>query len=167
MTTSNIEIRRAEANDRIPLHRMLELYQYDLSDHYPQEINAHGEYGYELDRYWNDPTCHAFVALVGWFYAGFALVDARVKIGVLGHWMDQFFILKKHRGSGVGSTLAVRVFSTLHGYWEIGQMPSNLQAQAFWRRVVGEYTKGGYSERLVSQGGSEWVVQSFESGSHQ
>ena len=167
MATSNIEIRRAEVKDRIPLHRMLELYQHDLSDHYPQEINDRGEYGYELDRYWNDPTCHAFVALVGGFYAGFALVDARVKIGGPGHWMDQFFILKKHRGIGVGSTLATRVFSTLHGYWEIGQMPSNLEAQAFWRRVVGEYTKGSHSEQMVSQGSSQWVVQSFECGPSQ
>jgi predicted acetyltransferase len=164
MITNNIQIRRAQENDRAALQRMLELYQYDLSDLHPQEINDQGEYGYELDRYWRDSTCHPFVALVSGFYAGFALVDARVKLGVPGHWMDQFFILKKHRRSGVGSMLARWVFGALHGYWETGQMLSNLPAQSFWRRVVGEYAKDGNNEQVVSLGKSQWVVQSFQSG---
>ncbi|HEX2585478.1 MAG TPA: GNAT family N-acetyltransferase [Steroidobacteraceae bacterium] len=162
MTTYTIDIRRAEVSDRVPLYRMLDLYQYDLSDIYPQEINAQGEYGYNLDRYWNDPVCHAFIATVDGFYAGFALVDARVKIGASGYWMDQFFILKKHRRAGVGSTLATKVFSTLPGHWEIGQMPANLDAQSFWRRVISKYTGGRYSEQLVTQGKSSWIVQTFE-----
>jgi hypothetical protein len=75
MSSSTLEIRRATPADRLPMFRMLELYQYDLSDIWDQELDAHGEYGYSLDRYWNEPNCLPFVALANGHYAGFALVD--------------------------------------------------------------------------------------------
>src|SRR5262245_48105317 len=128
-------IRRAQSDDQVPLHRMLELYQYELSDIWDQDLNARGEYGYSLDRYFQSPECKAFVALVAGRYAGFALVDRAVKVGTSGNWMDQFFVLKKYRRSGLGTTLAYAVFRALPGHWEIGQMPANLSAQAFWRRT--------------------------------
>jgi predicted acetyltransferase len=158
----NLEIRRATAGDRLPIYRMLELYQYDLSDIWPQELDACGEYGYALDRYWQGAHCHAFVALVDEHYAGFALVDGAVKVGSSGRWMDQFFVLKKYRRAGLGKAVAMRVFADLPGHWEVGQMPDNVSAQAFWRRVVDEYTNGRYDELTLSTGSWQGVVQSFE-----
>jgi hypothetical protein len=46
---ATLDVRRAHAGDRLPIFRMLELYQHDLSDIWDQEIDAHGEYGYALD----------------------------------------------------------------------------------------------------------------------
>jgi predicted acetyltransferase len=46
-------------------------------------------------------------------YAGFALADGAVKVGKSGHWMDQFFVLKKYRRSGLGAALARHVFEAL------------------------------------------------------
>lgn len=142
---------------------MLELYQHDLSDIWPQELDIHGEYGYALDRYWQETNCFAFVARVNGRFAGFALVDGAVKVGSSGRWMDQFFVLKKYRRAGIGKAVAMRVFASLPGYWEVGQMPKNVRAQAFWRRVVGEYTHGSYQEQILSSGSWQGVVQSFES----
>lgn len=160
-----VEVRRAKAADRLPLHRMLELYQHDLSDIYHQELDVHGEFGYALDRYWKDADCHPFVVLAGGFYAGFALVDAKVKIASKGHWMDQFFVLKGHRRAGIGATLASEVIKQLPGWWEIGQIPNNVAAQAFWRRVVERLSGGSYTEQVVSHGRSDWIVQSFNCAS--
>jgi predicted acetyltransferase len=157
-----LDVRRANAGDRLPIFRMLELYQHDLSDIWDQEIDAHGEYGYALDRYWREPSCHPFVALIGGHYAGFALVDTAVKVHDSGYWMDQFFILKKYRGSGLGKTLATRVFAELSGHWEIGQMHSNLSAQKFWRRVIAEYTDGQFTEHAITSGWWQGMVQCFE-----
>jgi hypothetical protein len=69
MTSSTLEVRRATATDRLPVFRMLELYQHDLSDIWDQEVDSHGEYGYPLDHYWKEPSCHPFVALVNGHYA--------------------------------------------------------------------------------------------------
>jgi predicted acetyltransferase len=159
-----VQVRRATAHDRLPIARMLELYQHDLSDIWPSDIDAHGEYGYELDRYWADARCHPFVALCDGAYAGFALVDAAVKVGREGHWMDQFFVMKKYRRHGVGRSLAAQVFTSLPGAWEVGQMLDNHPAQAFWRRVIGGCADAGFVERRLTGGPWEGLVQCFRSG---
>lgn len=163
MSISGLEIRRATTEDRLPIFRMLELYQYDLSDIFDQDLDAHGEYGYNLDRYWMDDRCHPFVATVNSRYAGFALVDDAVKVGAGGHWVDQFFVLKKYRRSNVGKALALHVFRELQGQWEIGQMLNNRAAQEFWRKVIAEYTSGSFVEHQLA--GERWngYVQCFSS----
>ena len=160
---SNFDVRIATVADRLPIYRMLELYQHDLSDIWDQDLDCHGEYGYSLDRYWEEEGCHPFVVMANGKYAGFALVDRRVRIGTHGQWMDQFFVLKKYRRQGVGQLLAKSVFAALPGRWEVGQMPQNLAAQAFWRRAIGEYTGGGYKEHEVTAGWWQGVIQVFES----
>jgi predicted acetyltransferase len=161
--TQTTLVRRAGPDDRLPVFRMLELYQHDLSDIWDQDLDAHGEYGYSLDRYWSKPDCHPFVATVNGRYAGFALVDGAVKVGPTGHWMDQFFILKKYRRSGVGRVLARTVFDALPGPWEVGQMMLNQPAQTFWRNVISEYTAGACVEHELQGGWWEGRVQCFAS----
>jgi predicted acetyltransferase len=161
-STETVEIRVALADDRPALQRMLELYQYELSDIWDQDLDARGEYGYALDRFWARDGGHAFVATVSGHHAGFALADGAVKVGVSGHWMDQFFVLKKYRRSGLGFTLARHVFEALPGRWEVGQMPDNFAAQAFWRRVIAGYTMGAYVEHAIASGCWQGVVQCFQ-----
>ena len=162
MLAQSIEIRQAVAQDRLPIYRMLELYQHDLSDIWSQDLDAHGEYGYALDRFWDaDSHCHSFVATVAGNYAGFALVDASVKVGTSGHWMDQFFVLKKYRRCGIGRTMARQVFATMPGQWEVGEMLNNQPAQAFWRKVIQEHTAGSFVEHKLAGGWWEGYVQCF------
>jgi predicted acetyltransferase len=96
-------------------------------------------------------------------YAGFALVDPFVRIGTEGQWMDQFFVLKKYRRRGVGHRMAQSVFAALPGRWEVGQMPQNHAAQAFWRKVIGAYTGGLFKEHEVRGEGWQGLVQVFDS----
>ena len=160
---SEYSIRLAMPADRLPIYRMLELYQHDLSDIWDQDLDLHGEYGYALDRYWDTEGHHAFVAAAEGRYAGFALVNQAVRIGTDGYWMDQFFVLKKYRRHGVGRVLAKAVFAALPGRWEVGQMPQNQAAQAFWRKVVGEYTVERFKEQRLTTGRWQGFVQVFES----
>lgn len=140
---------------------MLEFYQHDLSDIWDQDVDLHGEFGYSLDRFAYNKDCHAFVALADGKYAGFALVDRSVKVGASGCWMEQFFVMKKYRGAGVGKQLALRVFAALPGEWEVGQMPDNTPALAFWRAVIGELTQGDYREHTLTEGWWQGYVQVF------
>ena len=156
-------VRRAIVADRVPIFRMLELYQHDLSDIWDQDLGADGEFGYELNRYWSSERCHSFVATVAAHYAGFALVDRSVKVGGAGYWMDQFFVMKKYRRGGVGSALAHGAFSALPGAWEVGEMLNNHGAQCFWRKVVSQYTAGAFLEHKILGGAWEGYVQCFES----
>lgn len=144
-TTTDLQVRPATADDRLPIARMLELYQHDLSDIWDQDLDAHGEYGYELDRYWRQPSCRPFVFTVAGRYAGVALVDDTVSLPDNELLMAQFFVVKKYRRRGIGGAAARQVFDQVRGRWEVGQMPLNLPAQAFWRRVIGAYTRAALS----------------------
>jgi predicted acetyltransferase len=157
-----LQFRLAEPHDFEPLQQMLELYQYELSDIWPQDLDATGRFGYDLSRHRETTRFHAYVALeqeAG--YVGFALVAPAAVTRQHGAWMEQFFILKRHRGSGAGRALARFVFERHPGAWEVGQVPANLAAQAFWRRVVAEVTDGEYVEVRVTEGWWQGVVQQF------
>lgn len=121
---------------------MLELYQYELSDIWPQDIDAEGRYGYDLSRHREGLRFHAYVVLQDDAYAGFALVAPAGVTRSAGCWMEQFFVLKRYRHSGVGAALARFVFSAHPGPWEAGEMFDNLPAQAFWQRVTQGWWKG-------------------------
>lgn len=173
-------IRPARPDERLPLYRMLELYQHDLSDIWDQDLDAHGDYGYALDKYGasggsgSSAGHQAFVFQVAGCYAGFALVDARdlpppgtgpgpASNNAPGHWMAQFFVLRKYRRRGVGHAAANQLFTALPGRWQVGQMPLNTPAQAFWRRVISAYTHGDFVECRIDSGAWQGVLQSFDS----
>ena len=161
--TCAVEVRIANQDEHLPLQRMLELYQHDLSDIWDQDLDTHGEYGYTLDRYWKGSDCWPYLFRVAGRLAGFALVDRRVRIPGDNFWMDQFFVLKKYRRQGIGSVAAATVLDTHHGHWQVGQMPANLAAQAFWRRLVGWYTRNGYAEEQLTTDWWQGYVQRFRS----
>ena len=162
-TDPDFELRSAALSDRLPLSRMLELYQHDLSDVWDQDLDVHGEYGYSLDEYWQGTGAHAYVILVQSRYAGFALVVPRPKLPGGQHWLEQYFVVKKYRNRGVGQAAAVALFDSTPGVWQVGQMRSNVAAQAFWRRVINAYTNDSLSEAEVTNETGTSLVQQFSS----
>lgn len=161
--SNEIEITRASLEDRLPVFRMLELYQHDLSDIWDQDLDVHGEYGYELDRFWDGKEAWPYVFRVAGGLAGFALVDKRVLIAGDDFWLDQFFVLKKYRRRGVGGRAAAAVFNQHTGRWQVGQMHANTAALTFWRHVIASYTGDEYTEEQVDLGWWQGHVQRFSS----
>ena len=157
----HLELRKANPEDFPALQQMLELYQYDISDIYLQDTDAEAKYGYNLDRHRQDQRFHAHVALEGSQYIGFALVAPAIVTRKEGSWLEQFFILKRYRRSGAGRALALHVFQSYPGLWEVGQMPANHAAQAFWHQVIGTATAGAFVELQVTEGWWQGVVQQF------
>jgi predicted acetyltransferase len=157
-----LQVRPAGPDDRLPIARMLELYQHDLSDVWDQDLDSHGEFGYALDRYWRSPACKPFVFKVMDRFAGFALVDDSVRLVGNQLWMAQFFVMKKYRRSGVGGAAAGQVFDQVRGRWEVGQMPLNLPAQAFWHHVIAGYTGGRFVEHVLNDERWHGALQCFD-----
>lgn len=158
----DIRFRVAEWSDRPVLARLLELYQYDLSEVWPQHLNMHGEYGFAVDRYLRNPLLRAYLFLVDGHYAGFGLVDPDVSLPENEYWMGQFFVMKRYRRLGVGRLGARHVFDQFRGRWEVGQMAGNRPATAFWRRVIGEYTEGRYVEHELHDERWDGFLQCFD-----
>ena len=94
MTTDRppLHLRAARPEDFPAVQQLLELYQYELSDIWPQDIDGQARYGYDLARHRLGQRFHAHVALVGTQYAGCALVAPAIVTRSTGHWMEQFFV---------------------------------------------------------------------------
>ena len=77
--------------------------------------------------------------------------------------MGEFFVLRKFRRRGVGKQAAHRLFARHPGRWEVRELPSNMPAQGFWRRIIADYTQGDFSEaqEWFETYGAEFVVQRF------
>ena len=162
-----ITFRIAEWQDKPVLSRLLELYQYELSDVWPQTLNIHGEYGFAVDRYLRNPGLKAFLFLVDGSYAGFGLVDPDVSLPENQFWMGQFFVMKRYRRTRIGTKGARFIFNSLPGKWEVGQMPLNLPAQAFWRRTIAEYTNGRFVEHELHDERWDGFLQCFDNSVEQ
>ncbi len=151
--------RRASGGDFAALQQLLELYQYDLSDIWHQEVDAEAKYGYDLAHYQQSARFHAYLALMGSQPIGFALVAPACVTRADGCWMEQFFILKRFRRNGLGKAFARYVLNSHPGAWEIGQMQANEAAHAFWRNVVYDVTDGQFTETQVTEGWWKGIVQ--------
>ena len=160
-----ITFRVATWDDKTVLRRMLELYQYELTDVWPQDLNEHGEYGHVgVERYLGrNPRLRAWFFLVDGRYAGFGLVDPDVSLPGNEYWMGQFFVLKKYRRLGVGRKAAHFIFDQCPGQWEVGQMPLNEAARRFWQRTIGEYTGGNFVEHELHDERWDGYLQCFDS----
>jgi predicted acetyltransferase len=117
----------------------------------------------QLARWFGDPTVHPLLILHSGQPAGFAIVArgaSRPGQSPVDYRMAEFFVARAHRRLGVGAGAVRLLLDRFAGRWEIVEMLRNPQAVDFWRRIVREYTRGDYTERIVDGE----VRQTFFSG---
>jgi predicted acetyltransferase len=144
-----LHLQAASKQDQAALDNLMQLYTYDWSELGPLDVGENGRFeDYPLDAYWEDPWRHPFLLRVDGKLAGFALVAARSRLtGADGVFdMAEFFVMRRYRRRGIGQAAAIAAFEQLRGSWEIRQREDNVEATAFWRRVIGRYTGGKYQE---------------------
>ena len=139
--------------DKPLLRNLVNLYFYDASEYTGRDVDEHGcfEYRY-LDHYWTDVD-HRWPNLirVDGQIAGFVLVNDYPHLESRpARTIAEFFILRKYRRQGVGEMAARHVFDLFPGPWEVSEIPQNVGAQAFWRRVIDRYTGGRWEERTLA-----------------
>jgi predicted acetyltransferase len=78
--------------------------------------------------------------------------------------MEEFFVLRKYRGQGIGAWFATQLFDRFPGVWEVGEIHANTNAQRFWRKVIGRYA-GEFEEIVVGNDRWDGPVQRFRSSS--
>ena len=127
---------------------LLQLYYYDFSELLRFEIGGDGRYPFERHRdYWSDPRYRPFLIHAEGHLAGLAIVDARSRLTdePLSD-VSQFFVLRKHRGAGVGARAAAVLFDAFRGPWEVRVEARNAPGQVFWRKSVERYARGQFTE---------------------
>ncbi len=147
------ELVPAEPPQLETLNNLYQLYLYDFSiylhDDPCGQIGEDGLYdpGFEMARYFEAPGYWPYLSRIDGKLAGFALVTEQVQHRVgPGRLIEDFFVLRYYRRRGLGRSMALQLFDTFRGYWEISQIASNEPAHAFWCKVIGEYTQGRYRE---------------------
>jgi predicted acetyltransferase len=146
------------------LRRLMQLYLYDLGTIDGWDISPDGRFGNarSIERFWRDRGRRSFFIRVGAVLAGFALVHNRAHFAGAGtHEIGEFFVLRKYRRRGVGRQAAVRLFDMFPGPWEIAELASNVGAQAFWREVIADYTRGEFEDTERTDGDWRGRVQGF------
>jgi predicted acetyltransferase len=160
-----VQLIRATFKDHDVLHSMAQFYQYDFTEFLPGELDEDGTYPYINVRYYLGNGRQAYVARVDERLAGFVLVEENAPHrGGPGHYVAEFFVMRRYRGQGIGRALAFQTFDTYRGWWEIAEVGPNVPAQQFWRKVIDEYTKGRYQEDVTEEEGLNIVWQTFDSG---
>ncbi|WP_053366359.1 GNAT family N-acetyltransferase [Bacillus sp. FJAT-27245] len=141
------------------LHHLMQFYIYEFAALKPEiNLEADGTYKrFDLTAYWEDSGYHPFFIKLGEELIGFALVST-------GHEgnpnaIEEFHVIRKYNGFGYGRQAALKIFAMFPGTWRITQIEANDPAKAFWRKVIGQYTNGNYTETIDERK----TIQEFES----
>lgn len=128
------------------LHNIMQFYIYEFSQYIPAiRLEENGSYKpFNLKNYWENENAHAFFIKVDSELVGFAIVERGVNDDP--HSINEFFVMKKFIGKGYGAIAATELFKKFPGNWKITQIHNNYPAQAFWRKVINQYTNGDYTE---------------------
>ncbi len=173
-----IDIVAAPAEDFAVVSNLFQLYAYDMSEFMGFDVGPAGSFGLpqSLWNYWGGAAGtgelhwpaewrgHPFLVRADDKLAGFALVR-RLSEDHLD--MGEFFILRKYRRTGLGAHVACAMFDRFPGAWEVRELPPNLAAQAFWRKIISDYTNGQFEEgrKYFEAYRGEFVFQKFSSRS--
>ena len=164
----SVKIEVATAADGFAVVRNLfALYVHDMSEFVSLDVDDEGKFAipHSLASYWEGPDAsqrHPFLIRADGKLAGFALVR-RIDADGAAYDMGEFFVLRKYRRSGLGRQVAYGLFDRFAGAWEVRELPSNMPAQTFWRRIIADYTNGAFTEtqEFFATMGREFVVQRF------
>jgi predicted acetyltransferase len=162
----SIEIVPAPIEQQPLLARLMQLYAYDFSETTGGDVGEDGLFrAPSVETCWSEPGRRPFLIRVGGACAGFAIVGDRSRL-VEGRacWdMAELFVLRRYRLGGVGARAAALAFDAFPGPWEVRQMARATAATAFWRKAIGRYTGGRFTE--VAWDDARWrgPVQAFES----
>jgi predicted acetyltransferase len=158
----DIQISPAALAEKPIVENLMQLYLYDFSELCGDDCNAQGLYEDEyLPRYWIEPERHPFLIRVDGKLAGFALVRRMSEGNPPTHSMAEFFIMRKYRREGAGKRAAFQLFDRFPGKWHVAEIPENVAAIHFWRKIIAAYTGGNFEEIMDP----EWQgpVQTFVS----
>jgi predicted acetyltransferase len=136
----------ATPRDAPVLERLWQLYLHDLSEFRDSHPNEDGLFKREkLEPFLvEDPDRAAYLFRRDGRPVGFALVSG---LRDETHWVDQFFVVRSARASGVGRAAAAEVLRRHPGRWRIGFQNENPKAARFWRRLAAEHGSDVREER--------------------
>lgn len=148
-----VELEPCRKTHRPTLEALFQLYTHDFSEQWAGtergELQDDGRFEPcpWLDSYWTEPAREAFLIRADGALAGFVMLNDHSHAGLpLDHAVAEFFVVRKHRRSGVGNAAARAAIRTRPGLWELAVARKNAGALLFWRGVANDLASGPLEE---------------------
>ncbi|WP_223702269.1 GNAT family N-acetyltransferase [Sutcliffiella deserti] len=141
-----VHLVKVKQEEEESLQHLIQFYIYEFT-RFLEEITLenNGTYKpFDLKKYWEEPQYHAFFIKIEEELAGFALIEEGTAESP--HSIEEFFVIRKYHGRGLGRIAAQKLFSMFEGKWKVVQIQNNYPAQAFWRKTIQEFTNNCYKE---------------------
>lgn len=138
MTNQLIQVVPINVEEKHILKNIYPLYLHDLSPYNGEDIDHNGLYDIDfLDLFWKEESLLSYFIKSGDKIIGFILVQTGKYGPPTGEdfYISEFFIMRKYRRSGVGTSAFQRFIEMAPGTYLLGQLPSNIPAIKFWRNV--------------------------------
>lgn len=166
MAATPVHFVRVDRSSDEVLANLFEHYLHDMAEWFHFDTGTNGAYAYPTGQVW-DKGCNVFMAFCDRTPVGFALVDdagSRVP-GTSARDLKEFFVVRRHRRSGVGEAFAEHVWDQFPGPWLVRVYRGNLPALPFWRTVIDRYTGGRFHElEHIGDDGRAWSYFTFGNG---
>ncbi|MEJ2131628.1 MAG: GNAT family N-acetyltransferase [Gammaproteobacteria bacterium] len=138
--SKNRKIELIEANPREHakiFDNLLNLYFYDFAEILRYDIGADGSY-LDAPYSWGDQGETVYLLYVDTLPSGFAIIGLGSRIDDRPDvWdMHEFFVIRRHRRSGLGSWLATEIWRKHPGTWDVRVVKPNTGALSFWTGTV-------------------------------
>ncbi|WP_084617852.1 GNAT family N-acetyltransferase [Sinorhizobium arboris] len=138
----HIDLIEASEADLTTLQNLMQLYTHDFSEFWAGtqrgELCGDGRFpDYPIHRYFERADWRAYLFKTADVLVGFALVNDETHSTLhADHSIAEFFVVRKHRGHGLGRLAAQRLFEQQCGSWEVAVARKNTLALRFWRAAI-------------------------------
>jgi len=130
-----------ESNSHI-FDELAQDYEDEFSPTSGKKKNQDGKYSIDVD--WRIPN-FGYYWKEGSKIVGFSIIEP---IDGYSEIVD-FYVVPAYRKKMIGKNMAFAVFNKHSGPWRVRQISGCEAATKFWRRVIGEYTNGNYTESQI------------------
>jgi predicted acetyltransferase len=156
----NITLEPITPNQQEIIKNIAQYFHYDFSEMNGMDLEENGKFRTipDIDDYYSKPEYASYFIRVDNKLAGLAVIRFEGDTTYFRH----FGILRKYRRQGIGLQVCHMLFDKYPGNWRVSQFDYNEPAIRFWRKIIGIYTRGNYSE--VRRADNQGPQQEFYAG---
>lgn len=156
---SNVELTKADANDREKLKNLFQFYLHDLSEYTDAlSVNSQGEFdNNDVDLFFDEANLIPLAIKIEKEVIGFIFLNCS-KGSVVDYIINDLFILRKYRKRGIGKVVIDKLFDLYPGKYGLLELINNKPAIKFWHAVFQDKNIE-YEEREVVSDGEVCLMQ--------
>ena len=156
----NIELQPVTKSEKEILRNLVHLYLHDYSEFDNLEVGPDGQFSYPwFEAYFEDPGRFAYLVRIDKYLSGFVMVRSNSGDQDWDFQIAEFFILRRYRRKGLGSSVAQQVLNSRRGLWEIAYDSDNESASYLWNSISKLYSQVQLQADFGEKGRNRFLIQ--------